>query len=73
LITARVVVGIHAAKRGPRFEALEPIRQSVRASSGAFGKDVAEGLALRHDHDSQFIADDFQNGIKRLGIKASAP
>ncbi|BAH77149.1 putative transposase [Solidesulfovibrio magneticus RS-1] len=35
------VVGIHAAKRGTRFEALEPIRQGVRHSFGAFGQDVA--------------------------------
>jgi len=63
------VVGIHAAKRGTRFEALEPIRQGVRHSFGAFGKDVAKGLTLRHDHGSQFIADDFQNEIKLLGHK----
>ena len=43
------VVGIHAAKRGTRFEALEPIRQGVRHSFGAFGKDVAKGLTLRHE------------------------
>ena len=66
------VVGIHAAKRGTRFEALEPIRQGVRHSFGAFRKDVAQGLTLWHDHGSQFIADDFQNEIKFLGIKDSA-
>jgi len=64
-----IVGGIHAAKRGKRFEALEPIRQGVRHSFGAFGKDAAKGMALRHDHGSQFIADDFQNKIKFLGIK----
>ena len=58
------VVGIHAAKRGTRFEALEPIHQDVRHSFG-----VAQGRTLRHDHGSQFVADDFQNGIKLLGIK----
>ena len=46
------VVGIHAAKRGTRFEALEPIRQGVRHSFGAFGKDVAKGLTLRHGYRS---------------------
>ena len=66
------VVGIHAAKRGTRFEALEPIRQGVRHSFGAFGQDVARGLTLRHDHGSQFIADDFQQEIAFLGIKDSA-
>lgn len=29
-------VGIHAAKRGTRFEALEPLQQGVRESFGAF-------------------------------------
>ena len=45
--------GIHAAKQGRRFEALEPIRQGVRTSLGAFGQDIAQGLLLRHDHGSQ--------------------
>ncbi len=45
--------GIHAAKQGTRFEALEPIRQGVGTYLGAFGQDRAQGLALRHDHGSQ--------------------
>jgi putative transposase len=45
-------VGIHAAKQGTRFEALEPIRQGVQTALGASGHDVAQGLVLRHDHDS---------------------
>ena len=64
-------VGIHAAKRGTRLEALEPIRQGVRHSFGAFGKAVASGLTLRHDHGSQFISDDFQREIAFLGIRDS--
>ncbi len=47
-------VGIHAARRATRFEALEPLRQGVRRCFGAFGKDVARGLSLRHDHGSQY-------------------
>lgn len=65
------LVGIHAARRGTRFEALEPIRQGVRHSFGAFGKGVAAGLTLRHDHGSQFISEDFQREIAFLGIKDS--
>ncbi len=65
------LVGIHAARRGTRLEALEPIRQGVRRSFGAFGKDVAAGLTLRHDHGSQFISEDFQREIAFLGIKDS--
>ncbi|WP_243313947.1 IS3 family transposase, partial [Fundidesulfovibrio agrisoli] len=65
------LVGIHAASRGTRFEALEPIRQGVRHSFGSFGKEVASGLTLRHDHGSQFISEDFQREIAFLGIKDS--
>ena len=45
-------VGLHAAKQGTRFEALEPIRQGVCTYLGAFGQDSAQGLARRHDHGS---------------------
>jgi putative transposase len=31
-------MGIHAAKQGTRFEALEPLRQGVRTALGAFGQ-----------------------------------
>ena len=65
------IVGIHAARRGTRFEALEPIRQGVRRCFGAFGKNVACGLALRHDHGSNYLAHDFQAEIAFLGIESS--
>ena len=64
-------VGIHAARRATRFEALEPIRQGVRACFGAFAEGVATGLALRHDHGSQYVADDFQTELAFLGIEPS--
>ncbi len=64
-------VGIHAAKCGTRFEALEPLRQAMRDYFGGFGKDVATGLSLRHDHGSQFVSHDFQNELKFLGIASS--
>ena len=38
-------VGIHAARRATRFEALEPIRQGVRRCFGAFAKEIACGLS----------------------------
>jgi putative transposase len=44
----------------------------VRASAfGAFAAGVAGGLRLRHDHGSQFVADDFQAEIAFLGIESS--
>jgi transposase InsO family protein len=64
-------VGIHAARRATRFEALEPIRQGVRACFGAFAEGIASGLALRHDHGSQYVADDFQTELAFLGIAPS--
>jgi transposase InsO family protein len=64
-------VGIHAARRATRFEALEPIRQGVRQHFGGFARSIAAGLALRHDHGSQYMADHFQNELDFLGIESS--
>jgi len=64
-------VGIHAAKSGNRFEALEPLRQGVREQFGAFGQGVAAGLKLRHDHGSQYMSNDFQAEIAFLGMTSS--
>jgi putative transposase len=64
-------VGIHAALQANRFEALEPIRQGVRRCFGGFAKDIARGLALRHDHGSQYVSHDFQREIAFLGIESS--
>ena len=63
--------GLHAAKRGTRFEALEPIRQGVRARFGTIGEGVARGLRLRHDHGSNYLADDFQQAVAFFGIESS--
>ena len=64
-------IGLHAAKRGTRFEALEPIRQGVRARFGEIGDGVARGLRLRHDHGSNYLADDFQQEVAFFGIESS--
>ncbi len=64
-------VGIHAAARATRFEALEPIRQGVRQCFGRFAAGAARGLALRHDHGSQYMSDAFQNELTFLGIESS--
>src|SRR3954449_12144475 len=64
-------VGIHAAARATRFEALEPIRQGVRRHFGAFAKDAAHGLAVRHDHGSQYMSDHFQKELAFRGIDSS--
>jgi transposase InsO family protein len=64
-------VGIHAALRANRFEALEPIRQGVRHHFGGFARGVAQGLAVRHDHGSQYMSGDFQEELRFLGIGSS--
>ncbi len=63
--------GIHAAKRGTRFEALEPLRQGVKEYFGHFAPNAAQGLTLRHDHGSQYLSHDFQTEIAFLGIESS--
>lgn len=64
-------VGTHAAHWANRFEALEPVRQGVSACFGDIEADAAKGLKLRHDHGSNYMADDFQNEIRFLGIESS--
>ena len=65
------VVGIHAAKRGTRFEALEALRQGVVDHFGSFNKKVADGLTIRHDNGSQFVSQDYQKELRFLGVKSS--
>ena len=65
-------IGLHAAKSGNRFEALEPIRQGVREHFGGLGEGVACGVRLRHDHGSNYLADDFQQEIAFFGMEGSA-
>ena len=64
-------VGLHASRRADRFQALEPVKQAVRERFGAFAKDIAAGLQLRHDHGSQYVSHHFQAEIRFLGIESS--
>jgi putative transposase len=64
-------VGLHAAKGGNRFEALEPLRQGVREHFGTFEAGVARGLTIRHDHGSNYLSDDFQRELGFLGMASS--
>ena len=43
----------------------------MRRRFGAFAKDTARGLALRHDHGSQSIANDVQKELRFLGSESS--
>src|ERR1044071_8358409 len=64
-------VGIHAARRATRFEALEPSRQGVRRCLGDVAQGIARGLTVRHDHGSQYMSDAFQQELAFLGIASS--
>ena len=64
-------VGAHVARRGTRFEALEPLRQGVREYLGGYGTDLALGLVVRHDHGSPYMSDHFQQELRFLGIRSS--
>ena len=64
-------VGIHAALRATRFEALEPLRRGVRRHFGGFAEGIATGLAVRHDHGSQYTSDAFQKELRFLGVESS--
>ena len=64
-------VGIHASRSADRFEALQPLRQAVRERFGTFAKGIAHGLALRHDHGSQYVSHHFQAEVHFLGIESS--
>ncbi len=64
-------IGLHASRQANRFEALEPSRQGIRASCGAFAAGIASGLKRRHDHGSQYLSHDFQSELAFLGIEPS--
>ena len=63
-------VGIHAHAGATRFQALGPIRQSVRQHlSGS--KAIDRTPALRHDHGSGYMSNHFQKELAFPGIDSS--
>ena len=62
-------VGLHAAKKATRFEALEPLRQAARDYCGGFR--VGAGIRNRHDHGSPYRSADYQAEIPFLGMQSS--
>jgi putative transposase len=64
-------IGLHASLSGNRFEALEPTRQGVREQFGGFDEGIAARLAIRHDHGSAYMSDDFQQERTFLGMTSS--
>jgi putative transposase len=46
------MLGWHVSRRGTRHEAIQALGMAVRQQFGHLSRDVARGLALRHDHGS---------------------
>jgi hypothetical protein len=58
------MLGWHVSKRGTRFEAIQALSMAVRQQFRHLSADAARGLALRHDHGSNFMADHFQKQVR---------
>ena len=65
------LVGWHVTRHGTRHEALQAMSMAVSEQFGHLGRDAARGLALRHDHGSAFMSEDFQRQVKAWGMTPS--
>jgi len=65
------LLGWHVAKRGTRHEAIQALGMAVRQQFGHLGASAARGLALRHDHGSNFMSEAFQQQIRFWGMAPS--
>lgn len=65
------LLGWHVTKSGTRFEATQALAMAVRQQFGHLSAGAARGLALRHDHGSNFMADHFQKQARFWGISPS--
>ncbi len=65
------LMGIHAAIKADRFEAMVPLHQACRHAFGRVGQAIAGGLQIRHDNGSQFVSRAFQAEIAFLGMDSS--
>jgi len=65
------MLGWHVAKHGTRYEAIQALGMAVRQQFGHLNAGVARGLALRHDHGSNFMANVFQKQMRFWGVAPS--
>jgi putative transposase len=65
------LLGWHVSKHGTRFEAIQALGMAVRRRFGRLSAGAARGVALRHDHGSNFMADDFQRQARFWGLAPS--
>jgi putative transposase len=65
------LLGWHVAKHGTRYEAIQAVGMAVRQQFSHLGTGAARGLALRHDHGSNFMSNAFQRQIRFWGMAPS--
>ena len=65
------MLGWHVAKHGTRYEAVQALGMAVRQQFGSLSAGAARGLALRHDHGSNFMADVFQKQMRFWDVAPS--
>src|SRR3954447_23675845 len=65
------LLGWHVAKHGTRYEAVQALGMAVRQQFGHLDAGAARGLALHHDHGSNFMSDVFQKQAKFWGMAPS--
>jgi len=65
------LLGWQVAKHGTRYEAIQAVGMAVRRQFGHLGPGAARGLALRHDHGSNLMADVFQKQVRFWGMSPS--
>src|SRR3712207_9480480 len=53
------------------FEATQALGMAVRQQFGHLGAGAARGVALRHDHGSNFMADHFHKQVRFWGMSPS--
>jgi transposase InsO family protein len=66
-------VGIHAAKPGTRFEALEPLRQGIKEYVGAYSENVAIGLSIRTTTEDNTRATRFRGNCASSAPRRAPP
>jgi transposase InsO family protein len=65
------LLGWNVSKRGIRFDAAQAVSRAVCHQFGHLSAGAARGLALRHDHGSNFMAEHFQKQVRFCGISPS--
>ena len=65
------ILGVHSAKKGNTFAALQPISMGLMRIRSGVSKGVGQGISLRCDHGSQYISNMFTEQINDWGMNVS--